>query len=140
MTDPLEFRAYLDHLRLEHMHLDGSVREIEPLIIEFRSRRSEVPGRLRELQNRLLGHFESEEEGGCLEEAIARNPAVAPAVSQATQEHAGLLEEIAQLCELAEADRWSELAASFRDFQQHLKQHEAQEDRILERAFNVCLE
>jgi hypothetical protein len=98
----------------------------------------------RAIRAELDRHFKAEEEGGCLEEAVARRPAIANEVDAIIAEHRDLLAKLDALIARAESlDQPSANAArvleeQFLDFVKRIRVHEAREDQALQRGLNIC--
>lgn len=101
----------------------------------------EVTAAIVALRHDLQAHFEREEQGGYLEEAMTRVPDLTPQANQLQKQHA----EFLQLAERMVADAqcgdqpagvWQRLLADYALFAKQLLAHEAAENRLLGRAFN----
>jgi len=145
MLDDLEeFRAYATHLQREHRRLEQNLRRIErrwkpkrPHPPEFLSRATQD---LEELRTELARHFEEEEEGGCLEEAVAHLPTLAHEATRLEREHPQLLAQVGRLIEkLRTAPQTAKttkgVEEEFRVIAKRLRAHEAAEDSILKKSF-----
>ena len=142
-----ESLAYMTHLRAEHRRLQDCLRRIERQWIEEPVGPAEViPQRviddLRTLRAELAHHFEEEESGGCLEEAVARQPRLSHDANRLEHEHAALLEQIDRLLAKVTATAClaqsaEEVKTDFRRFAEQLQAHEEAENRILEQGFCV---
>jgi hypothetical protein len=142
--------AYVDHMRAEHRRLEQLLRRTLAALPAWEEADDTqwlprmVKG-LEAIRDELAHHFHDEEEGGCLEEAVARCPALSPEVRQVEREHDDLLAHLDELilrCRSAAAptpDQARALDQEFRQIVRELKLHEAQEDRIMQRGFNVCV-
>lgn len=134
-----EFLAYLTHLRAEHRELDERLRRIER---EWTSEPTKAIRQLiRDLQalrRDLAHHFEEEDSGGCLEEAVSRQPSLGHEVDRLGREHPELLAKLDQLIDtLTKPDEAKEECLRFAEL---LHDHEAAEDRILEESFGIDLD
>lgn len=96
------------------------------------------------LRHDLREHFEREEQGGYLEEAVTRVPELVPQANQLQKQHA----EFLRLAEEMVADAqcgdqpvgvWNRLKDDYTRFAKQLLAHESAENRLLERAFNEDL-
>jgi hypothetical protein len=131
----------------DHAHLHQAVEEIHQLLAnrvggeincEAVTQATDLIVALRE-QLRL--HFEREELGGYLEEALTRVPALAPQAAQLQKQHAEFLQLAEQMtndakCGEQPAVIWTRLTADYTRFAKKLLAHEAAENQLLERAFN----
>jgi len=147
-NDLEEFTAYLSHLQAEHRRLQQSLRRIEGLWPGRENPRmgeaiSQVVDEFVTLRAELAHHFEEEESGGCLEEAVSRHPSSSHEELRLEHEHPVLLEQLDRL--IAKLERLSrplrsvdEAQEDFRRFAEQLHAHEESEIRILEES--LCLE
>ena len=144
--DSQEFLAYLTHLRAEHRELDKRLRRIER---EWTDRPSKaVPQVILDLQTLRLDlahHFEEEESGGCLDEAVSRQPSLGHEADRLQREHPELLKQLDRPIEMLKGrtqpdERANKAKEEFRHFAEALHAHEAAENRILEQSFGVDLE
>ncbi len=134
-------RTYVEHLRIEHIHIHHSLEELQHLVANAVAWSQENPApallvRLRQLREKLVRHFRQEEEGGCLEEAQSRSPCLSEDVRTLQAEHAGFLTALDGMIGEAEsvAQQPNDLPAlqrSFSGFLHRLHAHEAEENRVL---------
>ena len=143
-----EYLAYMTHMRAEHKRLRECVLRIEeqwpfqhepprqpdvsPLVIES----------LGALRADLAHHFEEEESGGCLEEAVSRQPNLSRDANRLEHEHPELLEQIDRMIEGLQAlsrpaASTAKIKQDFRAFTEKLLAHEAAENRILKESFGI---
>jgi hypothetical protein len=145
MIDELEeYRAYAVHLNAEHRRLEESLRRVEelwqhkvPRPPHFSAR---LAGGLSELRAALARHYEDEEEGGCLEEAVAHLPTLSREVTKLNREHSQVLSTMDQLIAQVRTLRpgnqeWAEIERDFQAIAERLRAHEAAESRILKASF-----
>jgi hypothetical protein len=135
-ADVKESLTFVAHLKSEHRNLQRAIVEV---VHESHGPAADLLEHLRQLRGQLARHFQDEDEGGCLEEAVARCPAVAEQAMWVTWEHPLLLEELdALIQQLASRnlvmDDWRE---DFMRFTKKLTAHEEAEDRIVSRALGV---
>ena len=99
---------------------------------------------LESLCSELTHHFDEEESGGCLEEAVSLSPSLAREAARLERQHAELLEAVARLIgrlRTPEAnDSIERVEADFYRFVEDLQDHEAAEDRILAVGLGVHLD
>lgn len=139
-------RAFVVHLRDEHRRLNEATRDLESELAEqalhsARKVNKNVTDSLRRLRNRLAQHFLEEEEGGCIEEAVARCPTLSTEAFNLEHEHRDLLAELDQLiAQSGEQPELPQLATRYQTFATRLRIHEAHENKLLERGFNVSME
>ncbi|MBU6175900.1 MAG: hypothetical protein KGQ60_19010 [Planctomycetes bacterium] len=99
---------------------------------------------LRSLHDELEDHFREEEVGGCLDEAVARKPALGKELDQLQLEHPNLLKDLDRLIDVMAPGYPSEnqrklITAEFSRFIDRLQKHEMAEEQILEEGFGVYL-
>jgi iron-sulfur cluster repair protein YtfE (RIC family) len=146
-----EFVAYVVHLRTEHRRLHDwllSIKRQWPLIGRHSADRAallKLMGGLIALRAELAHHFEEEESGGCLEEAVSHQPSLSHDVHQLEHEHPELLKRLDRLIEQVREFSFSEdhattIEQEFRQFADELRAHELAENRILEESFGIQVE
>ncbi|MFN0020204.1 MAG: hemerythrin domain-containing protein [Pirellulaceae bacterium] len=141
MNEDDDCRTYVEHLRLEHSHINHSLEELQQLLANESQWNKEIPtpalpARLIQLRELLVHHFREEEEGGCLEEAQSRSPNLSAGVRTLLAEHASLLSALDRMIAKAEVLAGQPgylhiLQVEFRGLLQQLHAHEAEENRIL---------
>jgi len=134
-------RTYVEHLRIEHSHIDHSLEELQHLLANAARWSIENPApallaRLVQLREQLVHHFREEEEGGCMEEAQSRSPSLSEDVRTLQAEHAGFLMALDGMIAKAELlvhqpNDLQGLQLTFKDFLRQLHAHEMEENRIL---------
>jgi hypothetical protein len=144
-----DFMAYVTHLRAEHKRLREWLLSIE------QQWPNECPctdkaifsllDNLRALRGELAHHFEEEERGGCLEEAVSHQPSLSHEATQLEHEHPVLLEQLDQMIEKLSAvssamESTGTIEKNFRRFAEQLHAHEIAENRILEESFGIEIE
>lgn len=135
-ADLKESQTFVAHLKSEHRNLQRAILEA---VHGSHGLAADLLENLRQLRHQMAQHFQDEDEGGCLEEAVARCPAVADQAMWVTWEHPLLLDELdALIQQLASrnlvTDAWRE---DFLRFTKKLSAHEEAEDRIVTRALGV---
>lgn len=100
-----------------------------------------IRDRLLELRDHLREHFVQEEQGGFLEESIARMPRLSVAARAVVAEHPRLLAELDTLLDkLPTGDvrdaSWDEAADVFAAFTDHLLAHERNENAVVQQGYN----
>ena len=97
-NDVEEFRAYVLHMLSEHRRLNAAVRTIERRwrVVDEGSKDtvSDLISGLEQLHRDLHHHFTDEENGGCIEEAVARCPSLSQAATKLEHEHTFLLSHL----------------------------------------------
>jgi hypothetical protein len=150
MSNSDERFAYVDHMLAEHRRVERLVRRTLAVIPAWEEADQPqwlplmVQG-LTSIRVELAHHFQSEEQGGCLEEAVARCPPLATDVQCVQRQHNELLEHLDEL--IARCQTTAASAAKARAVDQELRHvvrelrlHEAHENRIMQRGFGVCIE
>ncbi len=135
-ADLTETTTFVAHLRSEHRLLRRAILEA---VHGAHGPLDEFLAQLGHLRDELARHFAEEDEGGCLEEAVARCPAVADQAMWVAWEHPLLLKELDaltdQLREQQEVtDAWRE---DFLRLTKKLIAHEDAEDRVMARALGI---
>lgn len=97
--------------------------------------------RLTDLRDHLCDHFDQEEQGGFLEESIARMPRLSAAARDVVAEHPQLLAELdALLADLPVGDireeAWQAAGHGFATFTDHLLAHERNENAVVQQGYN----
>lgn len=100
-----------------------------------------VRDRLLELRDHLRDHFVQEEQGGFLEESIARMPRLSVAAREVVAEHPRLLAELDTLLDKLPARdvrdaSWDDAALGFAAFTEHLLAHERNENAVVQQGYN----
>lgn len=147
MRDYNECQPYVEHLVAEHRRLNSLLRQTRASIVGSGSpdqdaRGAEVAEALRRLQAELVHHFQEEEGGGCLDEAISRCPRLSADVRRIEAEHQELLAKVASLVAQAADGEFSVqdrilLEAAFDDFCRQIRAHEAAENEVLRQGFGA---
>lgn len=144
MLEHSERRAYLTQALSDHRRLDAKLRELRRAIESARHEAADPGERIDELlqqvRNELQWHFDCEQEGGCLDEVVARLPRLSLEADRIQAEHEELLEQLDQLIDEADEsphshDRFLErLDAFYRQFHEH----EQAEDQLLREGFSLA--
>jgi len=139
MRDFQECQAFVEHLRGEHRQIHQAVLDVnrdlhatDPPCEPTKTRDD-----LRRLRHTLLEHFDEEERGGCLEEAVSCAPHLSSGVAKIENEHASILKLIDQLIKRSDDCGVQDYRESFRRFAKILQTHEAAENQILHTAFGT---
>jgi len=96
------------------------------------------------LRIQVLKHFSEEEQGGCLEEAVARLPRLAAAANEIQAERERLRKLLAELVESERAaesdhDQWRVFVDEFVVLAEQLLKHKSQECSVISEGFNINL-
>lgn len=141
-VDPYYLQALSEHREL-HFAVDRIRRILEecPEIDASGQSIAELTRGIADLRDLLERHFLQEEEGGYLEEAIARSPQAAPQALVLHRQHGDLLGLANGMLAAAIPGEsapivWMKLKADYLRFAKRLNAHEAAEDSLLQRAFN----
>jgi hypothetical protein len=99
---------------------------------------------LSSLRDHLQEHFSLEEQGGFLEESVARMPRLGPAVAALVAQHPTLLAEldtiIASLSSSTlSAMAWQQAGQAFAGFAAHMTAHERNENAVVQEGYNEDL-
>lgn len=145
MNDPFEARAYISHLEAEHRIIESVLAEVESELCTAFARKSADYQRFRDmlfaLRQNLEHHFRGEDEGGCLEEAMARCPGLAEEAGDLLAERRGILRLLDHLIVQSDSRMRGCTSADYREafgrFTRTLRMHEASEKRILNQAFGT---
>lgn len=143
--------AYVEHMREEHRRLEHLIQRALATIPGWED--GDAPHwmprtaeGLTAIRNELVHHFQNEEQGGCLEEAVARKPQLSCEVQRIESQHEELLERLNELigrCESACRASPAQAQATeleFRQLVRELRQHEVLEIRIMQQGFDVVLD
>ena len=106
--------------------------------------RATVLASLHIVREHLRSHFAHEEEGGFLEESIARMPRLAANANVILSQHPALLAEVdAVISKLSTGDRsqavWKQAGCDFESFATHIMSHEKLENSVIQDGYNEDL-
>ncbi len=146
-----ECHAYVAHMNVEHREIHDKVGRVRETLEEClnnpggNDRTAEFAAELEDLRGRLEHHFQEEELGGCLEEAVSHNPHLANAARTTVAEHGMLAAMLTQIIvntsvAKANAELTETVAPEFDRFARFLANHEEAENRILQDAFGCSIE
>jgi hemerythrin len=143
-------QALVQHMLAQHRAHDAMLCDARAAVLGCRSpdvdaRPGDIAAVLRRLRIDIARHFREEDEGGCLEEATLRVPALSAEAQRIESEHAELLALLDDLVAQAEAPRWSVRALevfeqTFEEFYQRMRAHEAAENELLRKGFGAALD
>jgi hypothetical protein len=144
-------RVYVDHLLAEHRRLDRLVSQTLTALPNRESPGSAewlptMMAGLAAIRQELAQHFREEDEGGCLEEAVAHCPALSLDAGRVAAEHSHLLGDLDEL--IVRCGKLTQptardahiLGQELRAVIHKLHSHEAHENEIIQRGFGVCVE
>ncbi|MFM8494234.1 MAG: hypothetical protein ACKOEM_01735 [Planctomycetia bacterium] len=108
------------------------------------ARAADACAALADLREHLRVHFEQEEQGGFLEESIARMPRLAPAAAAIMRQHPALLAELDALIETLargdiSAETWARAGRDFEHFSTTMQAHERSENAVVQEGYNEDL-
>jgi ferredoxin len=143
--------VYVDHMLTEHRRLDQLVRRTISALPTWEE--MDAPDWLPRMTNGLVAirtelahHFHDEEQGGCLEEAVARCPQLSAEVQRIEGEHEQILTGLNELIDRCQCtakltpQQSLAIEQELRQIVRELRAHEALENRIIQLGFGVCLE
>lgn len=139
MRDFQECQAFVEHLRGEHEQIHQAVASVKRdlLRVDPPCEPTTMRDHLSRLRHTLVEHFNEEEQGGCLEEAVSCAPHLSSDVAKIENEHASILKLLDQLIKRSDDCAVQDYRESFRRFATILQAHEASENRILHTAFGT---
>jgi len=146
---PEEYLAYVTRIGADHKRLRECLQVIEQQWTQQPSSpvatMPEILHGLQMLRTDLAHHFEEEECGGCMEEAVSHQASLSPDVARLEQEHPKLLGEVDRLIEWLSThskpgDSMDKIKPEFLKFSRQLHAHEAAENRILEKGFGIQID
>jgi hypothetical protein len=141
--------AFVDHLVAEHRRLDHLLVQSAAVIRDDAGGAKQWLPRLTAtvtaLRCELAQHFGAENQGGCLEEAAARCPAVSLDVRRLVCEQDELIERLDEMlgrCQTTTELTTTQVGAIEQELRlivSEVRRHETQESRVVERGFSVNL-
>ena len=145
MREFSECQPFLVHLRAEHERLHADVCEVEQALQAHFCAATplKVWESLSRLRAELEHHFEEEERGGCIEEAVCHCPRLSREATSVERQHPALLQRLCQLIERVDGGDSGineQFVEDFRQFARALHAHEVAENRILKEAFGYSSE
>jgi hypothetical protein len=138
---------YVEHVLAEHRRLHNMLRLARAAILQSGgpdrdATAADVVRVFQQIRGELARHFEEEEGGGCLEEAVSRCPRLSGQARQIEAEHPVLLRDLDALIVQAHASDQSAEAHgavehAFNALCERLHAHEAAENDLLRKAFGA---
>jgi hypothetical protein len=130
----------LNKVLQEHAALREKLGHIHSVLAEPEPEGEEIERLLREFLSMLIVHFSCEEEEGFFDEVVSRASYLADEAGKLRVEHKDLLHEVTALSQFASAGSpsmqwWRELNSRCHLLSKKLMQHEADESRLIQRAF-----
>ena len=135
-----EFEAHKQALE-RHRALNELMARIDRALEEKTSTVAEVSDLLAQLGDRLVKHFELEEEGGYFAEALTQAPRLISRANELMIQHPKMTRYARELAGAADPAQqpdlwWKQTRERFKAFQAELQKHESQENDLLQEAYN----
>lgn len=130
-----------ERIRQEHDALRDKLRQIHAVLAGREIDADEIAILLHEFQSALAVHFSNEEETeGFFESVTVHAPRLRHQADRLCTEHEALLHQAGDLCRFAAAGSpsmawWRELNTRCHEFSRQLMQHENEESRLLQQAY-----
>lgn len=142
-----ECRCYVEHLIAEHRRLHKMLRLARAAILarggpDRDAIRADVVQVLRQVRDELKHHFDEEEGGGCLDEAVSNSPSLSAEARRIEAEHPQLLNNVDRLIAQAldcdqSVEKHVALGREFDELCRRLDAHEAAENILLRKGFGT---
>lgn len=138
----------LGHVLGEHRELHAAIAAVRCLLekgaVSPDACSDDLVAALNSLRHHLADHFAKEEQGGFLEESVARVPRLSKAVAGIMADHPRLLAEIDALIESIPTtamppEAWRSCGVGFDRFAGHLVAHERNENSVVQEGYNEDL-
>ena len=144
MASPSTHRDLYEQVREDHKTLRNLLRQADSMIHERTVPLAEIGQQLDRLRDQLVTHFQGEEEGGYLAEALQLAPWLAPRADTLLGQHGKLTVTVTRLAQgfwaaAGSDDAREQLQKEFSVFMAELIEHEQTEDRLLLEAFQLDL-
>jgi hypothetical protein len=141
--------SWAEHVETEHRHLCRSIHDLRRAFDAPAETASisvlvaAVLPKLMAYRDEMLAHFALEEEGGYMEEAVARVPSLSQNADKLMAEHKPLMAALERLIARLQkaslsASEWSECRTDFAKFAEQAATHEANENWLLHEGFNLA--
>jgi hypothetical protein len=140
---------YLEQALAEHRQVHRAISELErrlacPVEGDEAAQFEAAIAALRRLAALLREHFAREEEGGYLEEAVSCAPCIARQAVRLQRQHGQFVQLVDRILDRATRAKpcrkaWVQLAHDFGRLARRIDAHEAAENQILAKAFNVAI-
>lgn len=142
--------AFAGHLLAEHGELFQHLSRLRASMTDDAppgcARVREIVTAIGALRTRLADHFRQEEEGGLLEESVARMPRLGSAAADVLAEHPRLLADLdairarfADADDAPCADAWRGVRSAFAGFVERMQAHERAENAVVQQGYNEDL-
>jgi hypothetical protein len=141
-------RGWAEHVEAEHRHFGRMINEIRQAFeapVEsgnVAAAAAVARDKLAVFNQQMRSHFEMEEDGGYMEEAVARLPVLSHNADKLITEHAILRMAIDHLVKHLDtvgdsAAEWNSCREEFQRFANQIAAHESNENWLLHEGFNV---
>ncbi len=134
----------VEHVMHEHDLLQEKVRQIHSALAAADPAPAEIETLLREFLSALIVHFSTEEEKseGFFTEICGHAPRLSGQADQLCVEHQQLLHQANELCQFAASGSpsltwWRELKTRCHEFSKRLMNHEREENKLLQEAYQA---
>lgn len=140
MADKQSAHNFFEMMKAEHHELVGVMGEIKHLLATHQRDAARVDHLVTEFCDLIESHFEHEEEGGYLSEALEQAPRLTERAQVLFKQHESLLADARGLRHHVRGGEgtdawWDELSTRFNDFTRALMTHEAHEDDLVQEAY-----
>ena len=140
-----EHEAFIAAFQAEHREMGGLVQTLRHVFDDAQvwshETLSEGTGALASLTKHLRHHFEQEEEGGYLEEALSAAPRFSQEAAILVAQHPVMLRQANQALEFArsvdDASAWDKLKNEVKSLIAAMIAHETAENKIVQQALNT---
>lgn len=131
---------FFEMMKQEHEQLARVLGELRHALHSDQRDAEAVTAWIVQLARLVKSHFEHEEEGGYMREAIEQAPRLSEQAENLERQHPVLLEKLSGLSNLAAAgDKsapwWESARTKFDEFAKSFLDHEAHEDKLVQEAF-----
>ncbi|MBX3433036.1 MAG: hemerythrin domain-containing protein [Pirellulales bacterium] len=129
-----------DAVQVDHHELNGLLADIRKQFADQRRSKRALEKLVTQLAELCEGHFQREEEGGYMREAVQQAPQLASRAKTLGDEHEPLQEAIEKLRILVHsgvesAAWWVRVQSDFSSFAKTISRHESEENALLQEAF-----
>jgi len=140
-------RSVAARVEKDHAHINEDISKIKTSMMkdvlpeEFSNWKLEFVWELRDFKNRLLKHFDLEEEGGFMHDVIEVAPREVRRVEKLKMDHEVIIADLDRLLvrlknlEQKDVKRLKEIRSGLHELMSTLRQHETEEHVLLQRAY-----
>ena len=140
----------LGHLLSEHRELFQQLSALRTMLAcespPDCERLREIVRAIATLRGHLADHFQQEESGGFIEEAVARMPRLGSAATEVLGQHGALLTDLDRILdrfadagEAPCAEAWRDMHEAFDVFMHSMQAHERAENAVVQQGYNEDL-